>query len=484
MTFQGEWEKGGYFPYCDFWPFAFAPFFLLCWPVYCGSPLFWKPWRLLFLKIVLQDDLAHNLTGVKRILLISSLFVAPGVGAQTILLSIGQLKEIPVKNLSHYSVGNDNAISHKHLRKRKVLLFKGKRLGFSEVIVWSKGRKRQRYRFYVIDRRRQLKILHLVEAFSGAGLKVHLSGPLVTVGGKIEDNNVHRLVKKLVSKNSEDIHVTATFSRIYRNRLLGRIYKHLFDEYVDHFDCQVEGINILCRHPIGAGPSKKLKKFLVSNYFLTFIPIKKGGIKNYRFKMKLIQMEKMDGGEFNFGLDRLEGGLMDLFNEGMGGILKKNKIFLNRHKIDFSTLAESRAILRIGHPLNLGVGAEIPYKNFEDKIHWKFAGLEVKVELKEGKGGIHIFYSTKLSSVGNNSNKIIGSKESSSALIKVGHPLKLFEIIFRTIGGSESALPVLRKVPLLGKIFRSKSKNSNLKNITAVIILEEVHDNESYKRIF
>ena len=207
-----------------------------------------------------------------------------------------------------------------------------------------------------------------MEALHSVKLKVRLSGPLVVAGGEIQDNNGHRLIKKLVSKNSNDIHLTATFSKSYRHQLLGQIYKHLYDEYVDNFHCQIEGINILCRHPVGAGPSKKLKEFLIENYFLTFIPIKRRGVRNYRFKMKLVQMEKLDGGEFNFGLDRLEGGLMDLFNEGLSGILKKNKIFLNRYKIDFSTLAEPQAIFRIGHPVHLKVGMEIPYENRKKEI--------------------------------------------------------------------------------------------------------------------
>ena len=481
--FRHEWGMGAWFPGCDFWLFSFAPLFLLYWPVCCGSHVFWKPCRLLVKKNILQC-LTHNLPRVKKILLISFIFVASWAEAKTILLSIGQLREIKAGNLSHYSVGNDDAVSHKHLTKKKVLLFKGKRLGFSEVIIWSKGGKKKRYRFYVIDKRRQLKILHLVEAFSGVGLKVRLSGPLVAVSGKIQDNNAHRLVKKLVSKNSEDIHITAIFSKPYKNKLLGQIYKHLYDEHVDHFDCQVEGINILCRYPAGAGPSKKLTKFLVSNYFLTFIPIKKRGIKNYRFKMKLVQMEKLDGGEFNFGLDRLEGGLMELFNEGIGGLLKKNKIFLNRYKIDFSTLAEPQALFRVGYPVHLRVGTEVPYKNIEEEIHWKFAGLEVKLELKEGKGGLQLFYSTKLSAVGGSSKNIVGNSEKSSALIKVGHPLKLFDIVFRTVGKRESAFPGLKDIPLLGSIFRSKSNNSNLKNITAVILLEEVDDSTSHERVF
>ena len=480
--FQDEWERRVCFPYSDFGPFAFVPFFLFCWPVCCGLLGFWKPWRHLSLKTIVQD-LTHNLSRVKNILLIFFVFASPNIRAETILLAIGQLREIKVPNLSHYSVGNDSAVSHKHLVKKKVLIFKGKRLGYSEVIVWSKGKKRSKYRFYVIDRRRHLKILHLVEALNSVGLKVRLSGPLVVAGGTIQNHNVHRLIKKLVSKNADDIHLTAVFSKSYRHQLLGQIYKHLYDEYIDNFRCQIDGINILCRHPAGAGPSKKLKEFLVSNYFLTFIPIKRRGIKNYRFKMKLVQMEKLDGGEFNFGLDRLEGGLLDLFNEGVTGILKKNKIFFNRYKIDFTTLAEPQAIFRIGHPVHLKVGTEIPYENGEKEVFWKFAGLEIKLELKEGKRGFQIFYSTKLSSLGGSKN-IVGNNESSSALIKVGQPLKLFDIIFRTIGERESALPSLQKIPLLGNIFRSKSNNSNLKNITAVILLEELDDNASYSKGF
>ena len=480
---RDEWERGECFPCCGFAPFVFAPFFSPVGPSCCGLPVFWKPWIFLRLKVSLSC-LTHYFVWVKMIFWIFPIFLCPILEAQTILLSIGELKEIPAPNLSHYSVGNDNAISHKHLTKKNVLLFKGVKLGFSEVIIWIKGKRKKKYRFYVIDRRRQIKILHLVEAFNSAGLKVRLSGSLVVVEGEIRNGSAFRLVKKLIAKNPDDIHMTATLTKTYHRWLLGKIYRHLYDEYVENFDCQVEGITILCRHPLGAGPSSKLKKFLESRYFLTFVPIKKGEIKNYRLKMKLVQMEKLDGRELNWGLDRLEGGLVDLFDEGVSGILKKNKILLNRYKIDFSTLAEPQIVLRVGHPAHLRVGTEIPYKNIKKEIQWKFAGLEVKVELKEGKRGFYIFYSTKLSAAAEGSDNINGNDEKSSALVQVGIPLKLFEIIFRTFGKRESALPGLASVPLFGNIFRSKSDNSNFKNITAVILLEEVNDRTPYKGFF
>ena len=396
--------------------------------------------------------------------------------AQTVILAIGQHWEIKVPQLSRYSVGNDNALSHKHLEKRNILLFKGRHIGFSEVVIWQRGKTKDplRYHLYIVDKRHHLKIIHLLESIRGVGLTAKLSGPLIIVTGKVQSRNTHRLMNKLISQYPKDLHVLATFSSQYYHKLLGRIYKNFYDEYVEDFECYPEGLHIYCRYPVGAGPSKKLKAYLKKNCFAVFIPIEKKRTKNYRLKMKLIQMEKLDGKEIHFGLEKLDGTLKDLFEQGVIGFIKKNKFLINRYKIDVSTLAHPQTILRIGHPTEIKVGREIPYKASENKVMWKFAGLQLNFKLKESKKGLHLDFITKLTSPEEGSDNVVGNQESSSALIQPNQPIELFEITFKTIGTGKSAFPGLSKIPMLGTIFRSKSKSTNYKNITGIAVLEEI----------
>ena len=69
--------------------------------------------------------------------------------------------------------------------------------------------------------------------------------------------------------------------------------------------------------------------------------------------------------------------------------------------------------------------------------------------------------------------QITGSKEHSNALIKLDHPLELFQIGFRAFGKNASQIPGIGNIPILGHLFKSKSDRTTYKKISALIELTQ-----------
>ena len=135
-------------------------------------------------------------------------------------------------------------------------------------------------------------------------------------------------------------------------------------------------------------------------------------------------------------------------------------------------LAEPETIIRPNFPAIIEVGAEIPFKTIRSRQSgqnkqiittvWKFTGLKLKITLKHVGDLLKIEYQTGFSRP-DDSGKISGSKEKSSAMITLGIPLQIFQIGLKTSGISNSYLPGLGMIPILGEIFKSKSKQNNYK---------------------
>ncbi|MBT5094193.1 MAG: hypothetical protein HOM21_08125, partial [Halobacteriovoraceae bacterium] len=184
--------------------------------------------------------------------------------------------------------------------------------------------------------------------------------------------------------------------------------------------------------------------------------------------------------EISLGLDRLSGSLDELFNSGVEGIIRKNKLLLSRRQVKISTLAEPQSIMRLNSPLAIQVGSQIPIKTKNDlaglsTTEWKFVGLNIKVIAERIGDNFKIKYTTEFSRPGEGGS-LTGSKEISSAIVPLGKAVELFQITFQTSGENNSRLPWLSKIPLLGKIFESNSKQAIYKNISGVVILEDVSE--------
>ena len=104
----------------------------------------------------------------------------------TLLLSIGEHKEIKYSQISKFTVTNTTIIGHKHKKKINTIIIKGLKLGYTELVIWSKKLKKT-YKVYVLEKKRQLKILHIGETLKEMNLDIRLAGPLIIATGEVSD---------------------------------------------------------------------------------------------------------------------------------------------------------------------------------------------------------------------------------------------------------------------------------------------------------
>ena len=142
-------------------------------------------------------------------MLLSTQFLLAGtsehsVSTQNIFISTGELKELNAKDLCNFTVGNREVISYKHEKKRGKLIIKGKKQGYSELIIWGLKFKRK-FKIYVLSKLKYLKYLHLTETFHKNGLKTELAGSLIIVEGTLKTLDEYKLIKRLILENEKII---------------------------------------------------------------------------------------------------------------------------------------------------------------------------------------------------------------------------------------------------------------------------------------
>jgi hypothetical protein len=201
--------------------------------------------------------------------------------------------------------------------------------------------------------------------------------------------------------------------------------------------------------------------------------------KNYRLKLKLIQLERMDGKEIHFGMDKIQASVEDLFVNGIRNLIDKNAVFLQKSQMDLSSLAEPELVVNLNTPQLVEIGSQIPYQNIGVQgssviapIDWRFAGLKIKTKITESYGKLLLDYETEFSRPV--AQAISGSKEISSALLEVGVPMKIFQIGFQTTSKDRVGIPILSEIPILKHLFESKSDTKTYKQIYGYVVLEAV----------
>ena len=91
------------------------------------------------------------------------------------ILAKGEQKEISLEGLKNFSVGNQEVISYKWMPKLGKLLVKGKKVGFTDLVVWSKNGK-ENFSIYVLSKQKFLKTFQLADALKNLNLAIDIKG--------------------------------------------------------------------------------------------------------------------------------------------------------------------------------------------------------------------------------------------------------------------------------------------------------------------
>lgn len=392
------------------------------------------------------------------------------------ILSHGEQKEIILPGLKRFSVGNSEIISYKLLEKGNKILLKGKKIGFTDIMVWTAEGKRS-LSIYVLSKQKFLKTFQLAEALKNLKLEIHVKGPIITASGEIQDLSDYLYLQKIREQYKDQVFFKVRLSETLRNHIVGQVYKRLYSANFSIVTCHSDWLEILCFHE--GNENSDLLKQLASFYKIIFIKQESKVTRtNYRVKLKIVQLEKMDGTEIHTGLDKLQTTMSDLFSFGIKKLIDDNLIYLSETKLDLSTLAEPESIISVNSDLKIEIGSEIPYQNIKNEgvnviapIDWKFAGLKIQAKLSELHGRLLLKYETEFSRPVQEA--ISGSKENSSLFLEIGEPVKIFQIGFQTTSAMRQGIPGLLNIPILKNLFGSKSNQNTYKQIYGYIVLEE-----------
>jgi Flp pilus assembly secretin CpaC len=398
-----------------------------------------------------------------------------------IILARGQSTEVSLKNMEKFNIGNREVMTYRLNEKSKKMLIRGAQLGHSEILIWNQDKTLETYQIFVISKVQEAKFLHLAEVSAHLGLESKILIPHIQISGELKNFAQYFDYKKILEQNKESILDEVQLNPELKNKIMAFVYSAFFEDYKESISCKATFSEISCFYPENEAPSEVLKKFLTDKYKINLVQKNNQQLKkNYSLKIKLIQLEQLDGEDLRLGLEQVSGSLGDFFTIPLESIVQKNQVLLAQKKVRMSTLAEPQTLIRPGTPAEMQIGADIPFKNINtnnvQSTDWKFAGLKIKIALENYGEKIKINYETELTQPTNDSSGVAsigGNKEKSSVIIPLSTAVKIFQLSLKTEGKSTDQMPFLNAIPFLGELFKSKSMQSNYKTITGIIEVSE-----------
>ncbi|MBC7429833.1 MAG: hypothetical protein H7336_14560 [Bacteriovorax sp.] len=384
---------------------------------------------------------------------------------------------LKMPQMEKFNIANKEVLAYKMNEKDKSLLIRGAKIGTCEILVWNKGAGSPvGYQIFVISKAQEAKLMNLAQMVGELGLETRVQIPNLKVSGELKTLKQYLLYKKIQSLNVDIILDESTLNLGLKKDVLADIYQMLFNDYKDSVKCRVLYSDINCFISSNDAPSESLKKHLSDKYKVNFIEQNNQKLKNnYTFKLKLIQLEQMDGEELRLGLEQLSATMGDLIRVPLNKIVEKNAVLLAQKKVQINTLAEPEALIRPLTPAEFQIGADVPYvtSNREgtySQTQFQFAGLRVKVILENIEDKVKITYETELTKPAAEANGAIsGNKEKSSVVVSLNQATKIFQISLKTDANGVDQMPFLNRIPVLGELFKSKSSQNNYKTITGII---------------
>lgn len=425
---------------------------------------------------------------VKGFLIFLPLILIFGVhtsAAEDIVIGKGETLILPVSPLLKFSVGNKEVLSYKFNEKNKSLMIRGAKIGNSEIVLWKSGESTpQLKQIFVITKMQESKILQLSQSVRSLGLEVEMSLPHIRVKGVLKTKFQYSTFKKLNKKHTDVLIDETSVELNLKKKLMTEVYFQLLSDYKDLTTCSMEGPHLKCFYPANEKISEGLKQSLEDEYAVVFVEMSaQKKAQNYWFRIKLVQLEQLDGEELKLGLEELSTSIGEILSLPLNKIIEKNTILLNQRKVSISTLAQPQGIIRSMMPAEFQVGAEVPFQSFNKEgnisdTKWQFAGLKIKLNIENLGDKIQAYYEAELTKPSSDENgSISGSKGKSSLVVELHKPIVLFQMSLKTEALGTNQLPFLNKIPLLGELFKSKSSQNNFKTITAILEIKPNQEN-------
>jgi hypothetical protein len=397
-----------------------------------------------------------------------------------LIMTKGEIKILKLTNFDKFNISNKELIKYKYNPAKKELTLRAQSLGHGVIEVFNHQTLIEKYEVMVVGKVLDLKLTSLSKMMNTLHLNTTNEGGHLLIEGTLNSMIDFKSFSQIYKKYKDVIVTRVELSKELRKLLLGKIYNELFSNNYESVQCDFNQSELLCHLNENEILPENFKKYLEENYQVTFLSVRKPENQNYKVKLKLIQLEQLNGEEIRFGLEQLNASLDEIVKIPTYKIIERNSVLLKNNSIDLNTLAEPQFVTDLNHFVEFSVGSDIAFKNYDNdkkttSTDWHFAGLKIKVKLEKLADRFKITYENELSKPSDDSSNISGSKGSSALYLSLNKGIKIFDITLKTSQKAVDSFPLISKIPILGELFKSKSHSDNYKTISAII---EVSENE------
>lgn len=478
--------NGNYFPGCTE-NLGVVPLFLLsaflCFPIFVAFLFLTE--RVCFVFDAMGITSSKSLIAGHRFsyfLFFVKIILLQGVvwGAEpdkTLIFSKGEQKIIHFESLSHYSLGNPEVISKKLSLPKKTLYLKGKKMGYTDLILWDKSKHKQHYHIYVLSKREALKMADLIQSIQFLPLEIQFQGTGVKVSGTLDRLEELEFFEKIKRDWKKPLWNAVNYTQKLQKQLISKIYLEFFQRKIQSYSCQLGQDQIFLCHYKSFSRLTDLEKLFSLKYGIQFnyhpLSISES---NFRLSFKIVQVERHDGKEFSLGLYQLSGTIKSLINIGEISLIENNAVnALNQH-FKFKTLAEPEITTNLNTPGKINLGMSHPYPQLQRsenivQTDWKDTGLKIDYQLQNHSSDLKLKYSIELSS--HSDGGIKQSREHAELSVERSSQfIPIFHTGLQQNQSSKEGIPLLSNIPILGHFFSYSRTTHNFKCIIGFVKVE------------
>lgn len=425
-------------------------------------------------NVIYKELLLPRMALFVKIFLISFFHINITYGNyEDLFLANGEQIEIEAKNLKNFSIGNRDVLKHKFIENKGVLLIKGSKIGFSDLVIWKKDQTKKVYHLYVTSKKEQLKKMEIAQILKESELHVKTSGKLIYVEGEISSLKTYLTIKNLMLTSLKDIIYNIHLTNTVTKKIISKVYLDLYSQGASFVRCQEANTIISCEVSSDINLNTSLD-YLQKHLHINFRPFQESkNVANFIIRFNIISIESNNSNTLKNDFDRIENDLNQILNKGP--LSRSNNIFLQEKDYRIKQISTPELNIVFDKDFNIQLGGETPYKlldkNSNQTLSWKFSGLKISGKLNLKNNNFFLSYKSVLTQ-GSTTN-ISGPKGESSIFLIPSKRTKLYAINFEKLEEENAKIPLLAKIPLIKELFRSHQDEFQTKKILVYAILEE-----------
>lgn len=406
---------------------------------------------------------------VKAFLISNNLCEAKSIINEEIFLSKGEQTEITVKHLENYSIGNKEVVKHKYLKSKDLLILKASSLGFSDLIINTKGNK-YAYKIYVTSKRSQLKKMEAAGAIEKSGLDVKTFSDVIYVSGEIKDLRTYLLYQKILKDDSLQVVSEVALKPEFASGFIDKLYNDFRKAGFEFISCQLLGIDFFCQYLGDSGQQSLIKKYQ-EQFFVKISPLE--STMSLKLRLYIVYIRQNESAQRDSGLNQISASLNDAIELNKRS-LRTGDILLQDEGFESYLIASPALSILGGENFEVSIGEEQPIVNqtpTSQTTTFKFSGIRFTGKLESLGNHYKLKYETEITEGGQ--SNFSGPRGKSAFLIDLDQTKEILEFELDQKSFTKHSIPWLSALPYLGELLQKNEKQLGQSLLKFFVTVEE-----------